>query len=176
MSDMSAATVHRDLSVTHGDDSGLFVEFYRNPANDKDYLHIAIPGDKTTDIRRQARDDDKIRFSGQWDAYERGIDQAGDGTLLENWPPLDEGRRLELRAMNIFTVEQLAELSDGVLERVGMGARALRDKARQFADQAKAPALAADLRKQNEALEARISELAAQVEQLKPKRGRPKGS
>ena len=176
---LGEATVHgvgTNLHVTHGDDSGLFVEFYKNPMNDKDYIHIAIPGDKTTDIRRPATDRDKERFFKHWESYERGMNQDGGGTPLENFPPLDEGRRMELRAMNIFTVEQLAKLTDSVLARVGMDARLLREKAQLFVEKENAPAKAREMEEQNKALQAQLASLAEQVQALqeKPKRGRPR--
>lgn len=170
---LSETMVQKDLSVTHGSDEHLFVEFYFNPANRKPYIHIAIPGDKTTDIRRAVKENDKLRFPRHWEAFERGLDQIEAGGMpLEEWAVLDEGRRTELRAKNIFTVEQLANMSDGVLKEVGPDARTLRDKAREIVTAREAPAKAADLERQNADLQAQIDALTARISGGVAKRGK----
>ncbi len=79
--------------------------------------------------------------------------------------------------MNIFTVEQIANMTDGVLKDVGMDARTLRDKAREIVAEKQAPAKAAELERQNADLQAQIDELRAMAESgngtVKRKRGRP---
>lgn len=163
---LSETLVQKDLSVTHGSDEHLFVEFYFNPAKgNKPYIHIAIPGDKTTDIRRAVKETDKVRFPRHWEAFERGLDQIeAGGMALEEWAALDEGRRMELRAMNIFTVEQVASLADGVLKQVGMDARTLRDKAREIVATKQAPARVDQLEADKADLQAQIDELRVMVE------------
>ena len=157
--------VQKNLSVTHGSDENLFVEFFFNPLKRKPYIHIAIPGDKTTDIRRAVKESDKIRFPRHWEAFERGLDQIEAGGMpLEEWAALDEGRRTELRAMNIFTVEQVANLADGVLKQVGMDARTLRDKAREIVAAKQAPARVEQLEADKADLQAQIDELRVMVE------------
>ena len=49
--------------------------------------------------------------------------QLGTGLPLQEWAPLSRSQVLELKANHIHTVEQLSEIPDSGLEKLGMGAR-----------------------------------------------------
>lgn len=80
------------------------------------------------------------RFPREWDAFKRGEERASIGTPLDEWPALTRSRVYELKAMNIFTVEELSNIQDGQLQKMGMGARAEREKAKAFLAAAKGSA------------------------------------
>src|SRR5216684_3841118 len=104
-------TVHKDLHVTHGDDNECWVEFYKRPVHmeveseqqgrpiykDFDYLTILFPGDKTKKVDRPVRDDDKMRFSKQWEAFAAGEEPPMEGTPLDEWPAITRSQALELK-------------------------------------------------------------------------------
>lgn len=57
---------------------------------------------------------------------------ALSGTPLSQWPAIDVAQAATLKAMNIHTVQQLAQVQDSHLFNLGTGARHLREMARSF--------------------------------------------
>lgn len=109
-----------------------------------------------------------IKYNEQYLAFKNGEGQAQNGTPLAAAPFLTASKRLELQALNIWTVESLAALDGAPLKRLGMQGRELQQQAQAFLD--KAPGAAqerltsvisdqdqriADLEKQIAALSAR---------------------
>lgn len=80
------------------------------------------------------------RFKGEWltayrDVYKQwseGQEIPETGFPIRNWSMLSPSQVANLIAMNIRTVEDLAAANDEALDRMGMGARALRDRAVDF--------------------------------------------
>ena len=81
---------------------------------------------------------DRIKKSNPvvWDAIRRpyeawkdGQEEPVNGTPIEAWPGISKGQLAQLRLLNIRSVEDLASVNDAALDRIGMGARALREKA-----------------------------------------------
>lgn len=174
MEDFATTTVGKGLTVTHGTDQNLLVEFYRNPANGKAYIKINFPGDKTTEIRRPVGEEDKVRFPIHWAAYENGQKQIQPGhTPLEDWPALSEAQRSEFKLMNVHSVEQMASIGDAT--KLGFGGQSWVEKAKAFVA-SKVPANE-KLAQENAAMKAELAELRAMimaqnsnVESIKPKR------
>lgn len=128
-----------------GDDK-LYVKFFKKPVQDMaksveeerpvfkeaDYIEIRQPGNKTTVVCRPARDMDKQRFSAHWKKYvDRVESTVMEGTPLEEWPMITRSQVEELKFFNVFTVEQLASISDGNAQKF-MGINILRQKAKEF--------------------------------------------
>lgn len=112
-------------------------------------------------------------------AYERwlkGQETPVDGTPLEAWPGLTKGQVDHMRLLHIRSVEDLAQCTDSALEKIGMGARTLRDRARTYvqakAGSAQIEAALAKRDEENEQLRAEVAELRALVQSLAPKKGR----
>ena len=99
---------------------------------EQDWVRFIMPGDKYSQLVRTVSDTDKVMYAKAWDAYVKLEDVAIDGTPLENWPSLSRAQIMGLKAMDIYSVEHVAELSDAQLQGVGMGARALRKRAQDF--------------------------------------------
>lgn len=73
------------------------------------------------------------RYRPQIDAFKANSEEGKlDGTPIQQWPAIDAGQSATLRAANIFTVEQFAQLPDSALGIVGMGGQMLRERARAF--------------------------------------------
>jgi hypothetical protein len=171
----------------HGDDRNLFVEFFRHPVQsgyqtelqgrpvfmEFDFVRIMIPGDKNTKIERKATANDKERFPRAWQAYQNKEQPSFEGTLLKEWPAITVSMVAELNALNVFTVDQLARLSDSQVQKIGMGGLDLRAKAGAFLEAAKDGSAVQRYAAENERLKGQVeqqnvmlTELAARIEAL----------
>ena len=72
------------------------------------------------------------RYARQYRQFKEGQTQTKSGTPLAYAPFLTEARRAELRALNILTVEMLAELDGQPLKNLGLGGREMKNKAEQY--------------------------------------------
>ena len=124
-------------------DSHLHVEFYLNEEgkfkdNPKEFVRIIVPGDKTNVVDQPVRDDHKERFPRQYLYWKmQNTDASEIGTPLSQWnadnaEEFNVHQMAELQILKFQTVEQIATATDAQLQRVGMGATGLREKARLY--------------------------------------------
>jgi cell division protein ZapA (FtsZ GTPase activity inhibitor) len=92
-----------------------------------------------------------------------------NGTPLKAWGAIDVRLAADLAALQIHTVEDIADLSDGNLSKIGIGARELQAKAKAFLAAAKDTAEVQRLAAENERKDARISQLEQQLGDLSAK-------
>lgn len=78
----------------------------------------------------------KVAFKDQYDRFKSSLPQTVAGTALADLPFLTEGKRMELRALNIHTAEQLAALDGANLKTLGLGGRELKVQAQAYIDKA----------------------------------------
>jgi hypothetical protein len=71
-------------------------------------------------------------YNEQYRKFKAGLQQTVSGTPLSEAPFLTEGKRRELRALNVHTVEQLAGLDGANLKTLGMGGREWKNQAAAF--------------------------------------------
>lgn len=130
-------------------DKKLYVNFYvradlnsfksaqegRPIFDEVDYVRIIIPGDKNSILDTQVTEEHKHRFENQYQRFKKNQEQAVSGTPLEVWPQMTVGQVAELKAMNVHTVEQLADMPDQLAQKI-MGNHGLRAKAKLFLDAA----------------------------------------
>lgn len=143
----------------------------REVGEERDFILIISPGQAKTEVRRQATEADRMTYAQEFAAYQQGKEQQIAGTPIELLPGLANGMADALKAQYIFTIEQMADLSDIGLQKVGMGGNEIRQKAKAYLSGGNAELAAL----RNELAEARqiIAELrAAQV--AKPKARKPK--
>lgn len=172
------------LHVSHGEDKGLFVQFYTRAVEhpyqseqagrpvyvDQDYILILFPGDNTKKVDRPVdkgdlqRPSDAKRWPEQWAAYKAQQEVVQVGTPLTEWPPLSKAVALTLKGLNIHTVEQLAEVPDTAL--TWLGAREQHEKAKVWLAQASNGAEAMRLKAENDKLRTDIDQLKAQFAEL----------
>lgn len=164
--------------VVHGTDDGLFVEFEEVPVKNnfkseqegrpifdsKIFIKITFPGDKTKQVFRPVKDEDKLRFKKQFESFKETGKVAESGTPLEQWAVLTKSEAAEFKAMKIHTVEALAALPDTAL--TWLGARNYRQKAQLWLESAKDGAALTKLQSENESLKASIEALKAQVKDI----------
>lgn len=156
-----------------GGDDRLRVRFYLHPKlnsarseaegrpiyEEIPYVEIMTPGNKDNIIQRPATDLDKQRFAERYRQFQAREDQERvEGTLLSEWPGITRGQVEELKFFQIQTVEQLAVLSDSNSQNI-MGVQMLKQKAREYLENAKESATSqalADAQAQIAALTARL--------------------
>lgn len=184
--------------VGHGNDRNLFVQFHNHPVknnnrskaegrpcyDNKVYVRIISPGDKTSEVDRLAHQGDFDRFPNQYKAFLNKNEAVVEGTPLEHWPALDAALLKECKEASLFTVEQVAALPDTAVQKLGMGFRSLKNQAQTFIEFAKDTALpqrlAADLeraRDETKGLQETIAEMAQQIKELREEKrgpGRPR--
>lgn len=160
----------QNLRVQHGDDSGLWVEFYFNKVHEKPFVRIRVPGDNKTEWDHPVKEKEKVRWAKQWEAFQQQRSQFGNATMIEQWGVLTDDQIRNLKAFNVQTVEQLAAINDGVISKMGPGARELVRKANAWiegsAAQAKEEALQKALAVADDKLAAQALQLQQMQEQL----------
>lgn len=105
----------------------------------------------------------KERFPDIYAAFKRGEQRAVVGTPLEMWPILTKSRVMELKAANIFSVEEYAAVQDGMLGKLGPQGREEREKAKAWLNSAKETAATSALASELATLKAQIAQLTGQV-------------
>lgn len=118
------------------------------------------------------------RIPSFWlDAYERSLKNFKEaqenpefGTPVKDWPSASPAQIRTLLEINIRTVEELAAANEEALGRIGMGGRALKQKAiiwlESAQDSGKLTEEVNSLRQQNEELLARDKERETQLKSL----------
>jgi hypothetical protein len=95
------------------------------------------------------------KFRKQYMQFKERATQTKSGTLLDYIPFLTEGKRAELKALNIYTLEALAEVDGQPLKNLGMHGRDLKNKAIEYIAETKQGAPNLQLMEQLEQLKAR---------------------
>lgn len=72
------------------------------------------------------------RFPRQYQQFKQKQQQTKSGTPLDYVPFLTDAKRSELRALNIYTIEALAELDGQPLKNLGIGGRDLKNRAMEY--------------------------------------------
>jgi len=109
------------------------------------------------------------RFRHQYQQYKAQAQQTLTGTPLDHVPFLTEGKRAEMRALNVLTVEQLAAVDGQELKNLGPGGRELKNQATEFIEQSKSNVPNMKMAAELEALRSRNAVLEEDVEALKLK-------
>ncbi len=101
-------------------------------------IQVISPGDRTNIVHREVMDIDKRMYPERWKAFKEHRDQdAATGTLLSDVTWIKGSQRKEADYFKIRTVEQLAAISDGNLQRLGPGWIELRALAQSWLKKAK---------------------------------------
>lgn len=186
------ATAQHNLSggatygmASHGDDKGLYVEFENRAVQipflseregrpifeEQAFITIHFPGDKTKRVERPVKmkgDDagpsDPERFPRQWQAFKNQEAQSATGTPITEWPPLTKSQAMELKALNILTVEGLAAMPDTACS--WLGSRELRDKAKTWLESVNDHSAEARLQLELKQRDATISAMQVQLDDL----------
>lgn len=119
-------------------------------------------------------------FKKKFKEYQQGLEPSVDGYSIRNWPSISKADVENCVKMKIFTVEDLAQINDDTMHRLGMGAMALKRKAQAWLDaDGKGTEELAALRAKTEDQQATIDSLLEKVAQLEadaPKKKRNKAA
>lgn len=121
-------------------------------------------------------------FHKKYAAWKEGQDAPVNGTSVREWPLLSPAQAQNFIALGMPAIEDVAAMTEEAMQRFGMGARVLRDKAREWLQ---GKDVAAAVMEENNALKIQLAELADRLAKLeaapvasgadedKPRRGRP---
>lgn len=116
-------------------------------------------------------------YKASYQAFREGKEPPVVGTSILNWPGLSPSQAKTLLSLNIRAVEDLAAANEETIARLGMGGRALKQRAvdwlasaastGQVAEEISALRVERDeLRIRSESLEAQVKALAGQVQAM----------
>ena len=122
-----------------------------------------------------------LAFKGVYKDWKEGNETPLSGTPIVTWPGVSPAQAKNLIALRVFTVEDLAAANEEVMGRVGMGCRALKQKAidwlatagdsgKVVAELEALRAANADLKLRNDSLSEQLTELSATVKALGSKK------
>lgn len=134
---------------------------YRNV----EYVTIKTPGDVRAMPRRKVTDGLRDKYRTYYDRFRQGLEMAPDGAPLEMWPVLSPAQVLHLKSLNVFTVEQLAEMADANLGAIPMG-RTLKNQAIAWLGAKQKADTVENARRENETLRMGMSMLEEQNQAL----------
>jgi hypothetical protein len=142
------------------------------------FLKKLVPGDNTLTIDRPMREQDIEDYPVEWARFEQKKEASVAGTPIEVWTAISETQKAEFKALNIFTIDQFAQLADIVGNKI-MGFNDLREKARTFIAASQDSQIFDKIRAETDAkLQAQdveMAELRAMIAELTAKKsGRPK--
>jgi hypothetical protein len=144
------------------------------------FIKKLIPGDSTLIIDRKMRLADEDDYPKEWAMYKNKRQNIMPGTPIDAWHILSDTQKAEFKALNIFTIDQFAQLPDIAGLKI-MGFNELRTKAQTFISASKDSevfaAMKDDMDAKLELKSKEINELRKMIESFKekPKKlGRPK--
>lgn len=166
---------NRQASIEAGHYVGTDIDFaYITPAGSKDVIERNVKEwlEQLDQQVLQERINPAWRdaFKGMYRAYKEGKEAPLVGMPILDWPGLSPSQVKQLVSINLRAVEDVAAMNEETIARLGMGGRALKDRAVEYLRAAKdvgsvAEASAA-LKVENEELKRRSTELELQVKQL----------
>jgi|DEB0MinimDraft_6_1074348.scaffolds.fasta_scaffold77639_2 hypothetical protein len=143
--------------------------------SEQEWVKIIVPGDDKSEVVRRVSDEDRSRWPEGYARFAAKRDQDKiEGTRIREWPYLTRDWVAKLEFLKVHTVEEVANASDTLLEKLGPGARDLKARAADFLRPAD---------KNEQAWRQEKKDLQRQIDQLKgllnqpdapKKRGRPK--
>lgn len=174
--DFSPQSYAPDGTAVFATDTQLLVKFFNHPQiskfksekegvpmmDDVEMISVIQPGEKE-EIKTLATDFHRRRFPRQYEAFKKGLEQTAGGTPLDHLYPSQPATVANLRAFNIFTIQQLAAISDSAMIQLPMG-RTLCDQAKAYLSSASGGqnfhAMQAAMRKEIDELKAMLGDRA----------------
>ncbi len=131
-----------------------------------EYIKICVPGERDPLAFRPASEKDKQRFKVRYDAWKAGKQVSSTGYPLEQWPPIDKVMLATLKASNIFTVQDVAAVTDSNIRALGLYGQKLRKQAQDFLVQAEGGAPIIAIRAELEEFKSKYDALVEQNDRL----------
>jgi hypothetical protein len=139
-----------------------------NIFRDEERVKIHIPGNSLSAVVERVTDEHRNRWPDHYKRFKDGMQMSHEGTPLEMWPAIgSKAQVLFLKYHEIHTVEQMANVSDYNLGKLGMGGVQLRDLAKAFLDSAQRNAMTKSLMAENEKVTMELLDAKTQIAALK---------
>lgn len=131
-------------------------------------VELLIAGDSKTKVIRKVTPNLRQMYANAYALFKRGQQAEVNGYPVDIWPVVQGRPALVnmLKMNNIFTVEALADIGDGLLQNLGLEGRDLRTKAQATIEAAKADAPFEKLRLEGEEKDRKLALQADQIAQL----------
>lgn len=165
----AARPIYDDVEMIKIAWSGNTRSEFHAPASDRSDRPLINPEDKS---RWFPRWKDHPDFVKTYEAFKSGQAHAVNGTPITELPFLTEARRLELKAVNIFTAEQLVGLDPHA--KLGRELADVRAQAKLYLDRAAGAAVDAIHAAEKAAMQSQLDELKAQFAELASMGAKPK--
>lgn len=140
---------------------------------DVEMIQIIAPGDKNNVIDTKVDETHRNRFPDQYRRFKANAPVGVQGWPLKEWAALTQSQVKELNYHEVHTVEQLANLSDAVTNKLGMGYADLRTKAKGALTQAAGSAEAEAAALHTKRLEDELLALRQEMNALAATKGKP---
>lgn len=123
----------------------LFALFYIHPVRDaeksekegreifedKEYVEIRVKGQKNSSFSRPVKESDKTDFTNAWNAFKNNQVDFNIGTPITMLPGVTPAIALELKAVAINTIEDMASINDAEIMNI-RGGRMLHQRAKAY--------------------------------------------
>lgn len=174
-------TFHRHAE----EDRQASIEAGHYVAKDVLYAHVTPAGSKDkierevtswfANLEREVR---AGRFPEQWlqhykqsfESFKLGEELPMTGSPLSDWPPISPAHLANCKQYHILTVEDLAAANEEALSRIGMGARALKQRAIAWLEASKTTGQSSEkiaaLQVENTTLKTQLEESAQKTNEL----------
>lgn len=111
------------------------------------------------------------QYKDAYAAWKRGEEIPLAGTPIKGWPVLSPAQQQNILGADIRTVEDLAQVNDEAMKRMGMGSLELKEKAQAWLKQASGPGVVAQevgaLKAENRQLRSQVDSLTRQIGDMK---------
>lgn len=163
------------------DEKGVFPRFFKKAVADQiatekegrpifkeiEMVEITSAGNPYSIPHMVVTDEHRQRWPEHYKQFKAGQDRQISGTPLSQWPMISLAEVEGLAALKIFSVEDLADLNDLGLQRLGMGGRELQAKARAYLKAAKDFASVHAEAKAREQIEQRFAEQTKTMNEMR---------
>lgn len=128
-------------------------------------IEILTPGSRDR-LHKMVTDVDRARFRDRYNSFKELSNHKMVGTPLEQFPFISVGERKELEYFNVYTGEQLINMPDGNIDRLGVNGRDLIKKVTVFMQMAKDTAIVSRMTDENESLKREMDLMKEQMQQI----------
>lgn len=128
-------------------------------------VKILTPGDTKAVPELKVTDAIRRKYAYEYGMWKNGLQVSQRGIPLEMFPMLTPAVIMELKALNIFTVEDLAGLPDSSLHRVHMG-QTLKVNAKAWLENKKDSDVIERQTRENNALKDKMAMLERQIQEI----------
>lgn len=133
---------------------------------DREHVRIIPIGDNKTVEVHEATQKDRERYPEEYERFKRNEHHVVIGTPLQEWPYMGPAQIKMLNHLNIFSVEDLAQLNDTSIQRIGPGGREIVRQAQAYLAKAKDSGVTQHLAAENERMKEELAALKEQMAKL----------